>query len=47
MKFYIVGIQGIEELEKAIRQVEQFKPKKYTQNHDKMLKIIEDFIENC
>ncbi len=46
-KGYIVGIQGIEELEKAIRQVEQFKPKKYTQNHDKMLKIIEDFIENC
>ena len=46
-KGYIVGIQGIEELEKAIRQVEQFKPKKYTQNHDKMLKIIEHFIENC
>ncbi len=46
-KGYIVGIQGIEELEKAIRQAEQFKPKKYTQNHDKMLKIIEDFIENC
>ncbi len=44
-KGYIVGIQRVEELEKAIGQVEKFEPRKYTQNHDKMLKIIEDFID--
>lgn len=44
-KGYIIGIQSVEELEKAIGQVEKFEPRKYTQNHDKMLKIIEDFID--
>lgn len=46
-KGYIIGVEGIEGLEQAIRQVESFQPKKYEQNHDKMLKIIEEFIENC
>lgn len=45
-KGYIIGVQGIEELERAIGQVDKFKPRKYTQNHDKMLEIIEDFIDN-
>lgn len=42
---YIIGVQDVEELEQAIQQVKNFKPKKYRQNHDKMLKIIEDFID--
>lgn len=46
-KGYIIGVKGVEELEQAIKKVEEFEPKKYEQNHDKMLKIIEDFIENC
>jgi UDP-N-acetylglucosamine transferase subunit ALG13 len=46
-KGYIIGVKGVEELEQAIKQVKNFKPKKYEQNHDKMLKIIEDFIEKC
>lgn len=46
-KGYIIGVEGVEELEQAIRQIEDFQPKKYQQNHDKMLKIIEDFIETC
>lgn len=46
-KGYMIGVQGVEELEKAIEKVEKFQPKKYTQNHDKMLKIIEDFINQC
>ena len=29
------------------KQVEKFKPKKYQKNNEKMLKIIEDFIEDC
>lgn len=44
---YIIGVQGVEGLEQAIYQVKDFKPKKYQQNHDKMLKIIENFIDNC
>lgn len=44
---YIIGVKGVEELEEAIKKVEDFEPKKYQQNHDKMLKIIEDFIESC
>lgn len=46
-KGYIIGVQSVEELEQAISQVEKFEPKKYKQNHDKMLKIIEDFIKSC
>lgn len=46
-KGYIIGVEGVEELEQAIKQAEDFKPKKYQPNHEKMLKIIEDFIENC
>ena len=46
-KGYVIGIQGIEELQEAIKQVEKFKPKKYQKNNEKMLKIIEDFIEDC
>lgn len=46
-KGYIIGIQELEELEEALKKIQDFHPKKYTQNHDKMLKIIEEFIENC
>ena len=46
-KGYILGIQGIEELEKAIGQEKEFKPKKYQTNNEQMLKIVEEFIENC
>ncbi len=46
-KGYIIGIQGVEELQGAMKQVEKFRPKKYQKNNEKMLKIIEDFIEQC
>lgn len=46
-KGYIIGIQGVEELQGAIKKVEKFRPKKYQKNNEKMLKIIEDFIEQC
>lgn len=44
-KGYILGIQGVEELAQAIIKVANFEPNKYQQNNEKMLKIIEDFIE--
>ncbi len=44
-KGYIIGIQKVDELEQAIQKIKQFQPKKYQQNNEKMLKIIEDFID--
>ncbi len=46
-KGYIIGISGVEQLEQAIMEIDNFQPKKYERNNEKMLKIIEDFIENC
>ena len=41
---YIIGIQEVEELEKALKQVQQFQPKEYIGNTGNIIKIIEDFI---
>lgn len=43
---YIIGIKGTEELESAIIKIQEFKPKKYEANNEKMLSIIENFIDN-
>ena len=48
-KNYIIGINGVEELEEAIKNIDSFIPTKYEtkeQGNLKMLKIIEDFIES-
>lgn len=48
-KGYIIGIQRIDELKKAIIRAQEFEPKKYNDNeksNSKILKIIEDFIDN-
>ena len=42
----IIGLQSVEELEEAIKRVQDFKPKPYIENNHKMLKMIEDFIDN-
>ena len=42
---YIIGIKSVEELENAIKKIEEFKPNPYTENNNKILKIIEDFID--
>lgn len=41
---YIIGIQDIEELEKAIKIIPNFKPNKYKTNTQNIIKIIENFI---
>lgn len=46
-KGYILGLQGIEQLEQAIQKVKDFIPKDYKQDNQKMLEIIERFIEKC
>lgn len=45
-KGYIIGIQGTDDLENAIKSIKDFKPKKYIKDNTKMIKIIEDFIDN-
>lgn len=41
---YIIGIQDIEELEKEIKIIPNFKPNKYKTNTQNIIKIIENFI---
>lgn len=44
-KGYIIGIEKVEDLKQAIIKSKDFKPKKYQPNNEKMLKIIEEFID--
>lgn len=44
-KGYILGINDVSDLEKAIDKIENFNPKKYKTDNSKMLKIIQDFID--
>lgn len=46
-KGYIIGIKDIKELEKAYKDIKNFKPKKYIPNNSKIIKIIEDYIDMC
>ena len=42
----LIGIQHVEELQKAVKKIREFKPKPYIENNHKMLEIIENFIDN-
>ena len=44
-KGYIIGIEKVEDLKQAIIKSKDFEPKKYQPNNEKMLKIIEEFID--
>lgn len=44
-KGYILGINDVTELEKAIKKIPEFKPVKYQSDNSKMLSIIENFID--
>ena len=43
---YIIGIEDVTELEDAMKKLKTFEPKKYQANNDKMLAIIENFIDD-
>lgn len=45
-KRYLIGIQNVEDLPEALNEVENFTPEEYKGDNEKMIKIIEDFIEN-
>ena len=36
-----------DKLEKAYKEIDKFKPKKYIPNNSKIIKLVEDFIEIC
>ena len=44
-KGYIIGIENIEQLKDALIKSKDFKPIKYKHNNEKMLKIIQEFID--
>lgn len=44
-KKYLIGIQNVDDLSEAIQKSKDFEPKEYKNNNQKMIKIIEDFIE--
>lgn len=44
-KGYIIGLKDVAELENAIKRIDTFKPSKYQQNNEKMLKTISNFID--
>lgn len=45
-KGYIIGLNGVKELENAIKRIPEFNPNDFIHNNMKMLSIIEDFIDN-
>ena len=44
-KGYIIGVQNIEDLSEAIKQIDEFIPTPYSGDNSKMLNIIESFID--
>ena len=43
---YIIGLNTVEELEQALKKIDNFEPKKYVSNTGNVLKIVENFIDN-
>lgn len=46
-KGYIIGTKGVEDLEQAIEKAENYNYVQYKSDNKKMLKIIEDFIDEA
>lgn len=43
---FIKGIMEVSDLEKAIKEIDEFEPKKFISNNKNILNMIEDFIDN-
>lgn len=43
---FIKGIKAVEELEEALKEIPEFKPEKFVSNTNKIISIIDEFIEN-
>ena len=42
---YIIGVEDLNELDKALTKSKKFKPNKYTSNRDKMIELVSDLID--
>ena len=45
-KGYLIGIQNVEDMPEALKDIKNFIPKKYENNNHEMLNYIENFIAN-
>ena len=43
---YILTCKDLKKLDKCLEEIKTFKPKKYNGNNDKMIEIIENYIDN-
>ena len=43
---YIIGIEKVEELSDALKNINEFKPKEYIKNTGNIIKIIEEYIDD-
>ena len=44
-KGYLIGIQNVEDLPEALKQIKDFNPMEYQSDNQKMIKLIDNFIE--
>ena len=42
---YIIGLQDVDELDKAIKEVKKFKPQKFVHDNSKMLNLVSELID--
>lgn len=42
---YIIGLQNVDELDKAIKEVKKFKPQKFVHDNSKMLNLVSQLID--
>ncbi len=42
---YIIGLQDVDELDKAMKEVKKFKPKKFVHDNSKMLNLVTELID--
>lgn len=42
---YIIGLQDVDELDDAIKQIKKFKPKKFVHDNSKMLNLVSELID--
>lgn len=42
---YIIGLQDVDELDDAVKQIKKFKPKKFVHDNSKMLNLVRELID--
>ena len=42
---YIIGLQDVDELDDAVKQIKKFKPKKFVHDNSKMLNLVSELID--